>query len=209
MDHMVYLLLIFWGSSIQFSLVAIGYTLVNVGYTFSPTMPKGYHFLLPLPVLVIFWCGDSSHPFGCKVLSCFDSCFLSDEWLHRWHNGKDSAYQCRRHKRCGLDPWVGKIPRRRKWQPTPVFLPAKSHRQRILAGYSQWSCKESDTTEYRCMVQWLMMLNIFSCVYWRFVDSFWSKIVLHNSVLSHLFSKEDSSVLLNTYMLVGWLLQTI
>ena len=45
-----------------------------------------------------------------------------------------------------FDPWVGKIPRR-KWQPTPVFLPGGFHGQRILAGYSPWGCKESDTTE--------------------------------------------------------------
>ena len=36
----------------------------------------------------------------------------------------------------GSDPWVGKIPWRRKWQPTPVILPGKSHGQRSLAGYS-------------------------------------------------------------------------
>ena len=46
-----------------------------------------------------------------------------------------------------FDPWVGKIPWRRKWQPTPVFLPEKSHGQRSLAGYSSWDHKESDTTE--------------------------------------------------------------
>ena len=39
------------------------------------------------------------------------------------------------------DPW------RRKWQPTPVFLPGEFHGQRSLAGYSPWGCKESDTTE--------------------------------------------------------------
>ena len=39
------------------------------------------------------------------------------------------------------DPWVGKIPWRRKWQPTPVFLPWKSYRQRILAGYGPWGHK--------------------------------------------------------------------
>ena len=44
-------------------------------------------------------------------------------------------------RRCGFDPWVGKIPWRRKWQPTPVFLPGKSHEQRSLAGYSPWSCR--------------------------------------------------------------------
>ena len=40
-----------------------------------------------------------------------------------------------RCKRCGFDPWVGKIPWRRAWQPTPVFLPGESHGQRSLLGY--------------------------------------------------------------------------
>ena len=52
--------------------------------------------------------------------------------------------KCRRH---GFDPWVGKIPLRRVWQPTLVFLPGKSHGQRSLAGYSPWGCKESDVSE--------------------------------------------------------------
>ena len=43
--------------------------------------------------------------------------------------------------------WVGKIPWRRKWQPTPVFLSAESHGQRSLVGYSPWDRKESDTIE--------------------------------------------------------------
>ena len=45
-------------------------------------------------------------------------------------SGKKSVSQCRRHKRRGFDPWVGKIPWRRKWQLPPVSLPGKSHRQR-------------------------------------------------------------------------------
>ena len=45
----------------------------------------------------------------------------------------------------GLGPWVRKIPWRRKWQPTPVFLPGKPHGQRSLAGRSSWGHKESDT----------------------------------------------------------------
>ena len=49
--------------------------------------------------------------------------------------------RCRRH---GCKPLVGKIPWRRKWQPTPVFLPGKSHGQRSLMGYNPWDCKESD-----------------------------------------------------------------
>ena len=57
--------------------------------------------------------------------------------LHRWFSVKES-WQCRR---CGFNPWVGKIPRRRKWQPTPVFLCEESHGQRSLAGYSPWGRK--------------------------------------------------------------------
>ena len=52
--------------------------------------------------------------------------------------------QCRRP---GFDPWVGKIPWRRKWQPTPVLWPGKFHGWRSLEGYCPWGCKELDTTE--------------------------------------------------------------
>ena len=48
----------------------------------------------------------------------------------------------------GPSHWVKKIPWKRKWQPSPVFLPGKSHRPRSLAGYSPGGCKESDTTEH-------------------------------------------------------------
>ena len=67
--------------------------------------------------------------------------------LPRWHSGKETACQCRRYKRGGLDPWVGKIPWRRKWLPTPVFLPGEFHEQRSLADYSPWDHKELDMTE--------------------------------------------------------------
>ena len=50
-------------------------------------------------------------------------------------------------RRPRFDPWVRKILWRRKWQPTPVFFPGKSHGGRNLVGYSPWGCKESDTTE--------------------------------------------------------------
>ena len=49
--------------------------------------------------------------------------------------------------RPGFNPWVGKIPWRRKWQPTPVFLPGKFHRWRSLVGYSPWGHEELDMTE--------------------------------------------------------------
>ena len=50
-------------------------------------------------------------------------------------SGKEPICQCRRHKRCGFYPWVGKIPWRRTWKPIPVFSPGKSHGQRSLEGY--------------------------------------------------------------------------
>ena len=71
----------------------------------------------------------------------------STEYFPRCRSGKESICPCRRCKRLGFDPWVGKIPWGRKWQPTPVFLPGKSHGHRSLVGYSPWGCKESDTTE--------------------------------------------------------------
>ena len=69
-------------------------------------------------------------------------------WWLRW---KRIHLQC---KRMGLKPWVGKIPWRRKWLPTPVFLPWEFHRQRGLEGYSPWGRKASDTTE------WLTLLFV-------------------------------------------------
>ena len=59
-------------------------------------------------------------------------------------DGKELASQCGRP---GFDPWVGKIPWRRKWEPTPVLLPGESHGQRSLAGDSPWSHKMLYTTE--------------------------------------------------------------
>ena len=51
-------------------------------------------------------------------------------------DGKEPACQCRRHKRPGFNPRVGKIPCKRSWQPTPVFLLGKFCGQRRLVGYS-------------------------------------------------------------------------
>ena len=65
--------------------------------------------------------------------------------LSRWLTGKESFCRCRR---CGFSPQIGKIPWRRKWQPTPVFLLGKSQGQRSLVGYNPWGHKESDMTEH-------------------------------------------------------------
>ena len=55
--------------------------------------------------------------------------------LPRWLSNKEYICQCRRRKRHRFDPWVGKIPGRRAWQPTPVFFPGETHEQRSLLGY--------------------------------------------------------------------------
>ena len=66
--------------------------------------------------------------------------------LLRWLGGKASTCHCRRHRRHWFDPCIGKIPWRRKWLSTPVFLPGKFHGQRSLAGFSPWGLRELDMT---------------------------------------------------------------
>ena len=61
-----------------------------------------------------------------------------------------------------MDPWVGKSPRRRKWQPTPVFLPGEFHGQRNLVGYSPWGRKEWDTTERHTHTQSWNVICVYS-----------------------------------------------
>ena len=63
---------------------------------------------------------------------------------HDWSDLAAAAAQCGRP---GFNPWVRKILWRRKWQPTPVLLPGKSHGWRSLVGYSPWGRKELDMTE--------------------------------------------------------------
>ena len=60
---------------------------------------------------------------------------------------KEPACQLRRHKRHRFTPWVRKVPWRRAWQPTPVFLPGDSHGQRSLEGCSPWGRRELGTME--------------------------------------------------------------
>ena len=73
--------------------------------------------------------------------------YLLNRGLFQGLSGKESTCQCRRHTRCRFHPWVGKIPWRKKWQPTPVFLPGISHGQKSLMGYRLWGHKELDMTK--------------------------------------------------------------
>ena len=84
--------------------------------------------------------GDSGHI--CKVWLLNNPIMLP-----RWHSGKESICPCRRYWRRRFNPWVRKIPWRRKWQPTPVFLPGKSHGQRSLEGYSPWGRPKKSWTQ--------------------------------------------------------------
>ena len=69
-------------------------------------------------------------PAACRPCKAYTDLFLADSCAQGFPggtSGDEPACQCRRRKRHGFDPWVGKIPRRRVWPPTPVFLPGKSH----------------------------------------------------------------------------------
>ena len=101
----------------------------------------GHKSIYPLPL------GPPTYPSPVSYVQAKNESFeglQTREGLPRWRSGKEPACRC---KRCRFNPWVGKIPWRRKWQPTPIILPGEFHRQRSLAGYSPWGLKESDTME--------------------------------------------------------------
>ena len=79
---------------------------------------------------------------------CYQFSFTFTCWPHRWCLGKESSRQIRWCKRCRFNPCITKTPWRRKWQPTPVFLPGESQGQRSLADKrSLWGHKQSDMTK--------------------------------------------------------------
>ena len=85
--------------------------------------------------------------YNVMILLCENTTFQEGR-LPGWHSGKESTCQCRRLRRWGFYPWVRKIPWRREWQPTPVFLPGECHGQSSLVCYSPWGYKESDMTSW-------------------------------------------------------------
>ena len=155
----------------RLSVLSIGY---KIGAHACPL--SLYHQALLLPIMMVLWLttqrglssvgkekSSSLYPsrFLTKNLVIKDSLTRQKQtslticiplWgLPRCRSGKESDCQCSRCKRHGFDPWVGKIPWRRKWQPTPVFLPRKCHGQRSLVGYCLWGCKDSGMTEQLSM----------------------------------------------------------
>ena len=76
-----------------------------------------------------------------------DCCFYLKAFYQAFPGGSDSKETACNARDLGFDPWVGKIPWRRKQQTPPVLLPGEFYGQRSLVGYSPWGPKESDTTE--------------------------------------------------------------
>ena len=81
-------------------------------------------------------------------------CWRVRDWgrLPWWLNGQEFACLC---IWCGFNPWVRKIPWQKKWLPTLVFLPGRSHGQRSLAGYSPWGCKDMTEQTHTHTHSWL------------------------------------------------------
>ena len=77
--------------------------------------------------------------------------------------GSDIRQICLQCRRPRFNPWVRKIPWRREWLSTPIFLPEKFHGQRSMAGYSSCGRKESGTTEQPTLSLWLLLLLLLSC----------------------------------------------
>ena len=102
----------------------------------NPQGLKGTHLGTPLKADI-----EVLKKFGCDLDGL--------PWWFRWSR---ICVQCGRP---GFNTWTVKIPWRREWLPTSLFLSGESHGQRSLVGYSLWGCKESDTTE------WLILSHSF------------------------------------------------
>ena len=91
----------------------------------SPTLPGSFRYLLIL----------SSSQYSRIIYFLFEFLAYSLRGVPWWLRWSRICLQCRRP---GFNPWVRKIPWRREWLSTPVFLPGESHGQRSLAGYGSW-----------------------------------------------------------------------
>ena len=101
------------------------------------------HCLLEFTHSHVHWVDDVIQPSYPLLLLLFLSLIVVVR-ISKIILNSSGAWQCRRPR---FNPWIGKIPWRRKWQPTPIFLPGESHGQRSLVGYGPQGRKESDRTE--------------------------------------------------------------
>ena len=144
--HFIWLFFVFNWRIIALQCVGFCYTIMCISYKYihSPSLwSLPSHPIWLLTFIAEHWAElpvwHSSFPLA--TCSTPGSAYMG---LPRRRSGKEPSCKFRR---CGLDPWAGKIPWRRKWQPTPVLLSGKSHGQRSLAGYHPQGHKESDTTQ--------------------------------------------------------------
>ena len=86
-----------------------------------------------MDTVALGWC---HYLFVFNLIHLLTRGFLGDSMVKKIH------LQCKRHKICRFNPWVGEIPWSRKWLPSLVFLPGKFHVQRSLVGYNPWGGKE-------------------------------------------------------------------
>ena len=118
---------IFWTIVLKFTIQIFNFSQITISWIIQDSYKINFHILYSVLCLV--------QTFKSKFVSWLRVIWHSILcWLPRQLSGKESICQCRRFRRCG--PWVRKIPWGRKWIPTPVFLPGKSHGERSLAGYS-------------------------------------------------------------------------
>ena len=118
-----------------------------LGWLCSCFLKRGYEYLRALRVQKD-WMEGKEWMISVTSHSILILCKIIPEYVNMWWlhfkglqcggSGIEPACQCKRH---GFDPWVRKMPWRRKWQPTPVFLPGESHGQRSLVDYSPWDRK--------------------------------------------------------------------
>ena len=94
-------------------------------------------------------------------------------------SGKEPTCQCRKHE-TWVRSWVRKSPWRRKWQPTPVFLPGESHGLRSLAGYSSWGHRDGyDWSDLPC---WCMKQKEETIWAWKEENQFCFTDCLHEHI---------------------------
>ena len=105
--------------------------------------------------------------------------------LKLYKDGLMSLSSCLQCRRLEFDPWVGKIPWRRKWHPIPVLLPGKFHGQKSLAGYGPWGCKESDTTELLHLMSFIESQDKNWNTYKHFSLKQWSTAVIGSSIINY------------------------
>ena len=102
---------------------------------------------IPLSIFTMLYTTSSGLIHITGSLYLFWPCLSISPGFPSGSDGKESSCQCKRPR---FNPWIGKVPWRREWQPTAVFLPREFHGQRSLVGYTPWGHKELDMAKHAC-----------------------------------------------------------